>query len=108
MGLDQYAFARRGEEKLDIAWWRKHANLEGWMANLYEKRGGTDTFNCVELRLFEDDIFALEQQYRNFTQAAGFFWGESCEDDDEVTKEFIEEAKSFIENGWEIIYTSWW
>lgn len=108
MGLDQYAFARRGEERLDIAYWRKHANLEGWMADLYAERGGAGTFNCVELRLFEDDIFALEQKYRNFNQANGFFWGESELEDDEATREFIEGAKSFIEDGWEIIYTSWW
>lgn len=108
MGLDQYAFAKRGEEKLDIAYWRKHANLEGWMADLYAERGGEGAFNCVELRLFEEDIFALEQQYRNFTQAKGFFWGESRLEDDETTREFIEGAKCFIEDGWEIIYTSWW
>ena len=108
MGLDQYAFARRGEEQLNIAYWRKHANLEGWMAELYEKRGGKDIFNCVELRLFEDDIAALEEQYQNLTDVKGFFWGDSRPEDDEKTKEFIEGAKCFIEDGWEIIYTSWW
>ena len=29
MGLDQYAFATKGDEKHEIAYWRKHANLQG-------------------------------------------------------------------------------
>ena len=109
MGLDQYGFARKGEEKFDLAYWRKHANLEGWMANLYAERGGkSNEFNCIELQLFKSDLQALEQQYQNLTLTSGFFWGESQNEDDETTKAFIEDAKSFLDNGYEIIYTSWW
>tara|TARA_Y100000034_G_scaffold130808_2_gene190215 strand:- start:27 stop:356 length:330 start_codon:yes stop_codon:yes gene_type:complete len=109
MGLDQYGFARKGEEQLDIAYWRKHANLEGWMARLYVERGGVEEeFNCTELRLFADDLLALEQQYQNLTLASGFFWGESQDEDDATTRAFIEDAKSLMDDGYEIIYTSWW
>jgi hypothetical protein len=108
MGLDQYGFARKGEEQLDIAYWRKHSDLEGWMANLYEERGGAGEFNCVELRLFEDDLWLLEQQYQNLESAMGFFWGASEEEDDATTRAFIEDAKSLMADGYEIIYTSWW
>jgi hypothetical protein len=108
MGLDQYAFARKGEEQLDIAYWRKHANLEGWMSNLYAERGGQGDFNCTELRLFENDIIALEEVYDGLETASGFFWGASEKEDDDTTKTFIEDAKSFIAEGYEIVYTSWW
>ena len=48
MGLDQYAFARKNgeDENIEIMYWRKHANLEGWMAELYASRGGK---GCVQL-----------------------------------------------------------
>jgi hypothetical protein len=109
MGLDQYAFARKGEEQLDIAYWRKHANLEGWMANLYVERGGVvQEFNCVELQLFENDIIALELVYDGLETASGFFWGASEKEDDDTTKTFIEDAKSLMADGYTIIYTSWW
>jgi hypothetical protein len=109
MGLDQYAFARKGDEQLDIACWRKHANLEGWMASLYVERGGVEEeFNCVELRLFENDLLTLKQQYQNLEKSMGFFWGESETEDDDTTRAFIEDAKSLMADGYEIIYTSWW
>jgi hypothetical protein len=108
MGLDQYAFARKGEEQLDIAYWRKHANLEGWMANLYHERGGEGDFNCTELRLFKSDLLALALEHKGLTVASGFFWGTSDEEDDESTLTFVEEATKMLEDGYEIIYTSWW
>ena len=108
MGLDQYAFARKGNEDMQIATWRKHANLEGWMSKLFEERGGTGDFNCVELRLFEKDLAALEQVYNGLETAQGFFWGESRPEDDTRTLTFINEAKELLTDGYEIIYTSWW
>lgn len=52
MGLDQYAYAFLGdppkaptdfpapESAIEIFYWRKHADLEGWMSNLYYEKGG--------------------------------------------------------------------
>ena len=57
MGLDQYATARKGEATIDedgyayykdsieLAYWRKHPNLEGFMSDLYYEKGGEDEFN---------------------------------------------------------------
>ena len=41
MGLDMYAYiARKKSEDFnsarEIAYWRKHPNLQGWMENLWE------------------------------------------------------------------------
>ena len=111
MGLDQYAFARKNGEQIEIAYWRKHADLEGWMANLYQSRNPSKNqqeFNCVELKLFEGDLLRLSQEHSSLEQAMGFFWGTSRPSDVENTQAFIDKAKVLIEDGWEIIYTSWW
>jgi len=109
MGLDQYAFARKsGEEDTEIMYWRKHSNLEGWMADLYHSRGGKGQFNCVELKLYPGDLRRLEKDFRNLSPASGFFWGQSRPEDDNSTEEFIALAYKAIDDGYEIIYSSWW
>lgn len=41
MGLDQYASIRKdGQEDQEIAYWRKHPNLQGWMEQLWREKGG--------------------------------------------------------------------
>ena len=37
MGLDQFAYTTKGKEKEEIAYWRKHNALHGWMENLWEE-----------------------------------------------------------------------
>ncbi len=109
MGLDQYAFARKeGQAEVKLMQWRKHANLEGWMANLYHSRGGAGDFNCVDLKLREEDLDRLQEECQNLETARGFFWGESHPDDDVDTQEFISLAYKRLNDGWTIIYTSWW
>ena len=108
MGLDQQAYAIKGDKSVEIAVWRKHANLEGWMAELYKSRGGTRVFNCIDLKLEKADILKLEEEYLHLRSASGFFWGNSTELDNRKTKEFIDKAKSYLCDGYEIIYSSWW
>ena len=109
MGLDQYGFARKkGQEDKQIMYWRKHSNLEGWMAELYRSRGGKGDFNCVELKLSLEDLARLEYDFRNLVPASGFFWGQSCKEDDDATEDFLTMAYKAIDDGYEIIYTSWW
>lgn len=109
MGLDQFGFARKsGHKDIEIMSWRKHANLEGWMADLYKQRGGKEKFNCIELMLTEGNLNALERNVENLRKSEGFFWGESTEGDTLDTKQFIEKAREYIKKGYEIIYTSWW
>jgi len=109
MGLDQYAFARKGEtENIEIMTWRKHANLEGWMADLYAKRGGKGTFNCIELKLTVADIDRLTDEYLGLSKTAGFFWGESRPAQNSDTADFLSMAENYLKDGYEIIYSSWW
>ena len=108
MGLDQYATAIKGDDKVDIAYWRKHANLEGYMADLYAQRGGEGVFNCKEISLLAEDIDELERLHADLPTASGFFWGESFDEEIQQTAEFIDTARAYLKLGYEIFYTSWW
>lgn len=123
MGLDQYAVARRGEpvkneegqleyaDQHEIAYWRKHPNLQGWMENLYREKGGTEEFNCVDVELTLEDLDELEAAITGtaLPETCGFFFGENSDDyykDKDL--QFIEQARREIEDGYKVVYSSWW
>lgn len=123
MGLDQYATARKGEAKTDeegykyyedsieLAYWRKHPNLEGFMSDLYYGKGGEDEFNCVDLELDEEDLDKLEESLDNsdLPETAGFFFGSNSDDHyAEADREFIVQARAAIKQGYTVVYSSWW
>ena len=123
MGLDQYATARRGEAKTDdegytyyedsmeLAYWRKHPNLQGWMEDLYHEKGGEEEFNCVDLQLTLEDLDALEESLDEeaLPETAGFFFGTDSSDYyAEADREFIVQARAAIKQGYTVIYSSWW
>jgi len=119
MGLDQYAYRVKASEtnfaeanKEEISYWRKHPNLHGWMEELYIERGGKDSFNCVPLQLFEDDLNDLKKAIENdiLPKTAGFFFGNSLGDNEEKKHDldFIKKAKESIESGYNVYYDSWW
>ena len=123
MGLDQYATARRGEAKTDdegytyyedsmeLAYWRKHPNLQGWMQDLYHEKGGEEEFNCVDLELTLEDLDALEESLDEeaLPETAGFFFGNNADDHyAEQDREFIREARAAIKQGYTVVYSSWW
>lgn len=123
MGLDQYASAHRGEpvtnedgvleypEKVELARWRKHPNLQGWMEELYVKKGGTDEFNCVPVELTLEDLDKLEEAITGveLPETVGlFFGGDSDEYYREQDLKFIEQARQYINDGYTVEYSSWW
>lgn len=123
MGLDQYATARRGEAKTDdegytyyedskeLAYWRKHPNLQGWMQDLYHEKGGEEDFNCVDLELTLEDLDALEQSLDEeaLPETVGFFFGGNADDHyAEADREFIVQARAAIKQGYTVVYSSWW
>ena len=123
MGLDQYATARRGEARTDdegytyyedsmeLAYWRKHPNLQGWMENLYHEKGGDESFNCVDLELDLEDLDALEESLDEeaLPETAGFFFGGNADDHyAEADREFIVAARAAIKQGYTVVYSSWW
>jgi len=117
MGLDMFAFSRSedSDERNELAYWRKHNRLHGWMENLYREKGGTDEFNCVEVELTLEDLDRLENTINDedLPETHGFFFGtDSYEEYEEWYKEtdveFIKKARAAILNGEKVFYDSWW
>ncbi len=127
MGLDQYATARQGEAKRDedgyiyyedskeLAYWRKHPNLQGWMEELWNEKGcphdNGDGFNCVDLELTLEDLETLEKSLDEaaLPETSGFFFGSNSDDQyAEQDREFICNARAAIKQGYDVVYHSWW
>ena len=136
MGLDMYAYAatRTGAQAefdegskwdaekdeminlnapapRELAYWRKHPNLHGWMHRLWESQGNTGSFNGDELELTWADLDALEQAvtHKKLPNTNGFFFGN---DADELYREkdleFIKNARTELFLGLKVFYNSSW
>lgn len=149
MGLDMYAYvaSRAGEQndfyegaQLDkeskeyvhptltkpreLAYWRKHPNLHGWMEKLWthkirqrglepEKSDFGSSFNGIELELTWEDLDQLEQDIRQGSMAKmntrGFFFGDPSDDYyKEADLKFIRDAKAELVLGLKVFYNSSW
>lgn len=96
----------------EIAYWRKHPNLHGWMEQLAESKNlKYNSFNGIELELTWEDLDELERAVTNnqLPSTRGFFFGE---DADEYYREsdlkFIREAKAELFLGLKVFYNSSW
>ena len=136
MGLDQYAYvaAKAGQQTefydtavydedikayananvpkpREIAYWRKHPNLQGWMQRLWESKGNSGDFNGDELELTWEDLDELERAvtHGQLPATKGFFFGD---DSDEHYREkdlrFIKEARAELFMGLKVFYNSSW
>ena len=77
--------ATEGDNNEELAYWRKHNRLHGWMEDLFKDRGNAVTeesfgnsFNCVEVELTESDIEQLEAHVegKSLPETGGFFFGD--------------------------------
>ena len=115
----------RRTEIVDIANWRKHNRLQGFMQELWEAKTseedklhniGWNMFNCVPLYLSKEDLDMLEEQVRTRTlpETGGFFFGEdsyTCGEQEDLKAydlKFCKEAKEAISQGWKVFYECWW
>lgn len=123
MGLDQFAYSiNKSGEKVELAYWRKHPNLQGWMEELWTSKGrpgleGSNEdspmgdFNCIPVELSLEDLEGLEKDLteEKLPDTVGFFFGN---DSDTFYKEkdlqFVEAARQAIEDGSQVFYDSWW
>ena len=132
MGLDQYAYiaSKAGTDwddtsRQEIAYWRKHPNLQGWMEHLWHKKRNAEgnpvvedaddmgTFNGVELELTWEDIDQLEKDIKSGVVAkldtTGFFFGRPSDDvyyEDDL--KFCVNAKAEAFLGRKVFYNSSW
>lgn len=150
MGLDMYAYVgRKGQREAfyeqymvfntatgeydapeggvtkpsELAYWRKHPSLHGWMEQLWIQKGrpGVDLknylpdqdpdFNGVELELSWNDIDDLERAvtHGKLPFTTGFFFGKPADNvyyEDDL--KFCREAKAEIFLGLKVFYNSSW
>lgn len=105
-------------EPRELAYWRKHPNLHGWMERLWEEKGcpgdnPENMFNGVELELTREDIDRLEEDILSGRvsnlRTVGFFFGDAS---DEYYREqdltFVREARADLFMGLKVFYNSSW
>jgi len=112
MGLDQYIYAETDSDKdLELAYWRKHPNLHGWMLKHLKAK---EDSNCENLYLSVEDIDAAINAVQNFDlpETSGFFFGKSYMDNEErnYTLENLNKVKKyFLDNPKaKVYYFAWW
>lgn len=106
-------------EPIEIGYWRKHSDLQGYMENLYKDKDGTGEFNCVDLILSKEDCEDVIEYSRKRLQRSsqgiedehttGFFFGETQDSDWTDTIDIFN--KVLAETDWEnetVYYSSWW
>ena len=127
VGLDQYAYVASkantdydDTSRQEIAYWRKHPNLQGWMEKLWESKGGDNelskwgsNFNGVELELTWNDIDKLEKDIKSGEVSrlgtTGFFFGNPSDDVYyEQDLKFCVDAKAECFLGRKVFYNSSW
>jgi hypothetical protein len=140
MGLDMYAYvaAKAGQQRdfyesaefdedtkdhvnrtvikpREIAYWRKHPNLHGWMEQLWNKRNGGNldggNFNGIELELTYEDLEILELDIIAGTLpgTSGFFFGNDADAHyQDQDQEFIRNARAELFMGLKVFYNSSW
>jgi len=137
MGLDMYAYtaAKAGQqdefyegavwdEELkesvnlavtkprEIAYWRKHPNLHGWMERLAEQKNlKYSSFNGIEMELTAEDLDELERAvtHKQLPATQGFFFGSGADDVYyESDLKFIREARAELFFGLKVFYNSSW
>ena len=131
MGLDMYAYVatKSGAQEeyyeevnangtatqpRELAYWRKHPNLHGWMEQLWRSRNSDAdeySFNGIELELTWQDIDLLEQDILNnqLPGTTGFFFGNPADDYyREQDLEFVKNARAELFVGLKVFYNSSW
>ena len=138
MGLDQYAYvaARAGAydeywgdgnynkddsdptkawKPTELAYWRKHPGLQGWMKQLWEEKNPDavegNSFNGIEVELTWTDLERLELDIISggLPATTGFFFGEASDEfytQDDL--EFVKNAKAEVFMGLKVFYNSSW
>ena len=108
----------------EIAYWRKHPNLHGWMEKLWHRKCNAEgspvvedvddvggSFNGVELELTWEDVDELEKAVHNgkLPATTGFFFGRSADTEyKQQDLEFCKQAKTELFMGLQVFYNSSW
>lgn len=100
------------ENTRELAYWRKHPSLHGWMEKLAERKNlQYNSFNGIELELTWENVDELENAVRHgqlpFTE--GFFFGNPADNIYyEEDLKFCANAKAELFLGLKVFYNSSW
>ena len=112
------------EKPRELAYWRKHPNLHGWMEQLWIRKrnaegkpvvedanGWGSSFNGIELELVWEDLDELEKavKKRKLPSTSGFFFGDPSDQyyyDSDLA--FIKNARAELFTGLRVFYNSSW
>ena len=131
MGLDMYAYVAKKKDELkeyyetydydkdtsavpkprELAYWRKHPNLHGWMHKLWNEKGHSGDFNGDELELTAEDLDRLEfvVEKGKLPATSGFFFGNDADSHYKVDDlKFIQAARAELLIGEKVFYNSSW
>ena len=112
MGLDQTLYAKINGEDQEIQYFRKHPDLHGAIAAMWEKEtgGDPDDFNCIPYQLNRDQLKQLVELAKTdeLPHTEGFFFGQSLPEDKPITLKALKRALALEAEGHEIYYDSWW
>jgi hypothetical protein len=96
----------------ELAYWRKHPNLHGWMERLAESKNlKYDSFNGIEMELTHEDLDELERAvtHKQLPPTGGFFFGNDADDHYyESDLAFIKNARAELFFGLKVFYNSSW
>ena len=136
MGLDQYAYLRNKDSKLNgtitdedysnIKYeWRKHARLQVFMRNLHREKNpdahegsfGLGFNNESSLELTTEDLEKLEkaikEDFFDCFASDGYFWGQQFQEDSakeykDQDKNFVKWARQELKDGNKVFYSCSW
>ena len=112
MGLDQYAGFRDSNGQVhEEFYWRKHARLQRFMADMYEEQNKDKKHNTVSdlqhlgfnggqggVKITEDIVNKLEEAFKDgyyyYFASDGFFWGQQFQE--EQVNEYKAQDEKFI------------
>lgn len=107
----------------EIAYWRKHPNLHGWMESLWKRkmhesnqempddREWGSSFNGIELELTWEDLDELERAvtHGELPATTGFFFGDPADSYYRNSDlKFIADARAELFLGLKVFYNSSW
>ena len=131
MGLDMYAYVAKKKDEMkeyydsydyetdsgpvakprEIAYWRKHPNLHGWVHRLWNEKGHSGDFNGDEPEITTEDLDRLEfvVEKGKLPGTSGFFFGNDADQHYKADGlKFIQAARAELAAGNLVFYNSSW
>lgn len=108
MGLDQYLYAKKGDDTIQLGYWRKEHALDKAFRNIWIEQGRPENNRVAYFNEFAVDLslpdlqklfkLTLDDDLSQWDDLADYFRGK--------TEAILDVALQMLHAGWEIYYTS--